>query len=77
MRSPEVVTQLRHHHVGRWPARTRCWLRVRAVGETGAAEALVGTNGDRVYRLARRITGNQSDAKQVTQDALWAARVQD
>ena len=43
-----------------------------AAGETGAAEALVGTNGDRVYRLARRITGNQSDAEQVTQNALWA-----
>lgn len=44
-----------------------------AAGETAAAEALVGTNGDRVYRLAMRITDNQSDAEQVTQDALWAA----
>lgn len=38
-----------------------------------AAEALVATYGDRVYRLALRITGNSSDAEEVVQDALWAA----
>ena len=43
------------------------------MGRPGAAEALVRTNGDRVYRLAMRVTGTQSDAEQVTQDALWAA----
>jgi len=41
--------------------------------EPGAAEALVATYGDRVYRLAIRITGNSSDAEEVVQDALWAA----
>ncbi len=41
--------------------------------DTGAAEALVGAYGDRVYRLAIRITGNASDAEEVVQDALWAA----
>jgi RNA polymerase sigma-70 factor (ECF subfamily) len=41
--------------------------------EAGAAEALVGAYGDRVYRLALRITGNASDAEEVVQDALWAA----
>src|SRR5262245_15385050 len=41
--------------------------------ETGATEALVATYGDRVYRLAIRITGNSSDAEEVVQDALWAA----
>jgi RNA polymerase sigma-70 factor (ECF subfamily) len=41
--------------------------------DTGAAEALVGAYGDRVYRLAIRITGNASDAEEVAQDALWAA----
>ena len=41
--------------------------------ETGAAEELVGAYGDRVYRLAIRITGCPSDAEEVTQDALWTA----
>ena len=41
-------------------------------GEAGAAAALVGAYGDRVYRLALRITGNASDAEEVVQDALWA-----
>ena len=38
--------------------------------DTGAAEALVGVYGDRVYRLAIRITGNASDAEEVVQDAF-------
>ena len=38
-----------------------------------AAEALVATYGDRVYRLALRITGNQQDAEEVVQDAFWTA----
>ena len=33
----------------------------------------MATYGDRVYRLALRITGNGSDAEEVVQDALWAA----
>ncbi len=41
--------------------------------DAGAAEALVGAYGDRVYRLALRVTGNPSDAEEVVQDALWAA----
>jgi RNA polymerase sigma-70 factor (ECF subfamily) len=41
--------------------------------EPGAAEALVGAYGDRVYRLAIRITGNTQDAEEVMQDALWTA----
>jgi DNA-directed RNA polymerase specialized sigma24 family protein len=41
-------------------------------GDAGAAEALVGAYGDRVYRLAIRITGNASDAEEVVQDTLWA-----
>jgi RNA polymerase sigma-70 factor (ECF subfamily) len=40
--------------------------------DAGAAEALVAAYGDRVYRLAIRITGNASDAEEVVQDALWA-----
>jgi RNA polymerase sigma-70 factor (ECF subfamily) len=41
--------------------------------EAGAAEVLVSTYGDRVYRLAIRITGNEQDAEEVVQDALWTA----
>ena len=41
--------------------------------DEGAAEALVAAYGDRVYRLAMRITGNASDAEEVVQDALWTA----
>jgi len=40
--------------------------------DPGAAEALVGAYGDRVYRLAIRITGNASDAEEVVQDAFWS-----
>jgi len=41
--------------------------------DEGAADALVAAYGNRVYRLAIRITGNSSDAEEVVQDALWAA----
>jgi len=40
--------------------------------DPGAAEALVDTYGDRVYRLAIRITGNASDAEEVVQDTFWS-----
>ncbi len=40
--------------------------------DAGAAEALVATYWDRVYRLAIRITGDPSDAEEVVQDTLWA-----
>jgi RNA polymerase sigma-70 factor, ECF subfamily len=36
-------------------------------------ELLVDTYGDRVYRLALRITGSNEDAEEVAQDALWTA----
>ena len=38
-----------------------------------APTTLVATYGDRVYRLARRITGSNEDAEEVAQDALWTA----
>ena len=38
-----------------------------------AAEMLVDTYGDRVYRLTYRITGSNEDAEEATQDALWTA----
>ena len=40
--------------------------------DPGAAEALVGAYGNRVYRLAIGITGNASDAEEVVQDAFWS-----
>jgi len=42
-------------------------------GEAGAVEGLVGAYGERVYRLANRITGNASDAEEVVQDTLLTA----
>jgi RNA polymerase sigma-70 factor (ECF subfamily) len=38
-----------------------------------APETLVNRYGDRVWRLAYRITGNREDAEEVAQDALWTA----
>jgi RNA polymerase sigma-70 factor, ECF subfamily len=43
---------------------------LRLAGPT-AAEDLVASYGDRAYRLAIGITGNQPDAEEVVQDALW------
>jgi len=41
--------------------------------EPEAAEQLVDRFGDRVYRLAMRITGSNEDAEEAAQDALWTA----
>ena len=41
--------------------------------EPDAAEQLVERFGDRVYRLAMRITGSNEDAEEAAQDALWTA----
>ena len=38
-----------------------------------AAQKLVDTYGERVYRLALRITGSNEDAEEAAQDALWTA----
>ena len=40
--------------------------------EPTAAEALITAYGDRAYRLAARITGNQEDAEEAVQDAFWS-----
>jgi len=42
-------------------------------GDPSAAEQLVETYGDRVYRLALRITTSKEDAEEAAQDALWTA----
>jgi len=36
-----------------------------------AAEALITAYGDRAYRVASRITGNEQDAEEAVQDAFW------
>jgi RNA polymerase sigma-70 factor, ECF subfamily len=41
--------------------------------EPDAVEQLVERYGDRVYRLAMRITGVKEDAEEAAQDALWVA----
>ena len=41
--------------------------------DPSAPEQLVETFGDRVYRLALRITGSNEDAEEAAQDALWTA----
>src|SRR2546425_10951339 len=48
------------------------WGLVEALrqGEATAAECLVATFGDRAYRLAIGITGNQEDAEEAVQDAF-------
>ncbi|OGK98926.1 MAG: hypothetical protein A3E31_00790 [Candidatus Rokubacteria bacterium RIFCSPHIGHO2_12_FULL_73_22] len=38
-----------------------------------APATLVDAYGDRVYRLALRITGSKEDAEEAAQDALWTA----
>jgi len=57
------------------PARVdRDWRLVEALRlrEATAAERLVATYGDRAYRLAVRITGNEQDAEEAVQDAFWS-----
>src|SRR6266404_6422045 len=39
-------------------------------GQPGAPEELLGTYGERAYRLALRITRNAADAEEVVQDAF-------
>jgi RNA polymerase sigma-70 factor, ECF subfamily len=40
--------------------------------EPTAAEALITAYGDRAYRLAVRITGNEQDAEEAVQDGFWS-----
>ena len=51
----------------------RDWRLVEALRrrEATVAERLVATFGDRAYRLAIGITGNQQDAEEAVQDSLW------
>jgi RNA polymerase sigma-70 factor, ECF subfamily len=51
----------------------RDWPLVEALRrrESTAPERLLETYGDRVYRLAMRITRSEQDAEEVVQDAFW------
>ena len=40
-------------------------------GDEAAAEELVAKYGAKVYQLALKITGNPTDAQEVSQDAFW------
>ncbi len=40
--------------------------------EPAAADRLVSAHGERAYRLAARITGNEQDAEEAVQDAFYA-----
>src|SRR2546425_12078656 len=51
--------------------RDRGLVETLRLGEPTAAEGLVATYGERAYRLAIRITGNEPDAEEVVQDAFW------
>ena len=57
---------------GRRVDRDRELLAALREGAPDAAERLVATYGDRVYRLAISITGSSQDAEEAVQDALWS-----
>jgi RNA polymerase sigma factor (sigma-70 family) len=59
---------------GRGKPVDRDWTLVEALRrrESTVAERRLETYGDRLYRLARRITGNEQDAEEVVQDAFWS-----
>jgi RNA polymerase sigma-70 factor, ECF subfamily len=52
--------------------RDRALLAALRARTPDAAERLVATYGDRVYRLAVSITGSSQDAEEAVQDALWS-----
>jgi RNA polymerase sigma-70 factor, ECF subfamily len=71
---PSTAVHARHGAVGGTQGcdRDGGLLELLRLGQPGAAERLIATYGDRAYRLAVRITGNEQDAEEVVQDALWA-----
>ena len=59
---------------GSWAGATPADLvRRAAAGDTLAFEALVTARADRDFRMARAILGNESDARDATQDAFVSA----
>ena len=74
MSVPQAEATTESAATGRSCAR-RSGRRPRGAPARGARRAggALATYGDRVYRLAIRITGNEQDAEEVVQDALWTA----
>jgi len=66
-----VKRSSRDGFIARRTERDRDLLEALRSREPLAAERLVDRYGERAYRLARRITGNGSDADEVVQDAFW------
>jgi RNA polymerase sigma-70 factor, ECF subfamily len=58
-------------HITSSAHRDRRLVEALRLTEPTAAEDLVDSYGGRAYRLAIGITGNQPDAEEVVQDALW------
>lgn len=73
--SPQVLEDIEMSpHVdatSRRPDPDRQLVKALRLREPTAAERLVTMYGDRTYRLASRITGNQEDAEEVVQDVFW------
>src|SRR2546426_7513267 len=71
--SLEAVLELETSTVAHRPCadRDRDLLEALRLHDPTAAERLVATYGERAYRLATSITGNEQDAEEVVQDAFW------
>jgi RNA polymerase sigma-70 factor, ECF subfamily len=71
--SLQAVLELETSTVPRLPRADRDLdlLEALRLHEPTAAERLVTTYGERAYRLAASITGDQQDAEEVVQDAFW------
>src|SRR5207253_399608 len=71
--SLEAVLELETSRVAHRPCadRDRDLLEALRLHDPTAAERLVATYGERAYRLATSITGNEQDAEEVVQDAFW------
>ena len=71
--SLEAVLELETSTVAHRPRADRDLdlLEALRLHEPTAAERLVTTYGERAYRLATSITGNEQDAEEVVQDAFW------
>src|SRR5216683_5609553 len=72
--SLEAVLELETSTVAHRPRADRDLdlLEALRLHEPTAAERLVTTYGERAYRLATSITGNEQDAEEVVQDACWS-----
>ncbi|HEX7125211.1 MAG TPA: RNA polymerase sigma factor [Thermodesulfobacteriota bacterium] len=64
---------LHHDPVAKAGDRDRLLVEALRRRAPASVERLCTRYGDRVLRLATRITGNEQDAEEVAQDAFWAA----